>query len=556
MVRREQSGSRDSEDTAGEVAKPSRRLRRPSLVGRSLGGCRLDKVLGHGAMGVVYRGVQEALERPVAVKTIRSGAHAEEASRKRFFAEARIVARMNHPNVAQVFDAGYDSEADLAYIVMEYIEGESLQDRFERKGKLPPDEVVELTKGIADGLSMAHSRGLVHRDIKPDNVLLDEYGIPKIVDFGVAKDLRGSSNLTNPGRILGTPIYLSPEACRGRKIDGRADLYSLGVLMFKVLTSEPPFDGEDVYAILLSHVNDRPPRPRSLEPEIPPRLEEIILKLLEKEPHRRFQSGDELIDALDGLSDDTERRRRGSSGRLRGLFGLRREDKPAGDTPPISRARRPGSSDGGLVAPGARELDPVKDEPIIPGTRELHLVKDEPTISVEPAVDVTLDDSADVDSGSVDLPDLKTGSPAAVATGETRAEQLHTPTDPSADQQQDEASAKDHSARIKPADLNLEDLLRRLKDHCLRQDWESAERDLGEALELAPDSGAVHFTAACVYVRLAKHSLAMEHLRRAVALRSQAPSANDLAAMLGPSADLMQLSAFPGFRELLTGTGD
>jgi serine/threonine-protein kinase len=277
--------------------------REEQLVGSRIGGVRLEKLLGRGAMGAVFLGLQESLDRRVAVKVLSSAPLNEEASAERFFKEARAAARLNHPNVVQVYDAGIADETP--YIIMELVEGEGLGRRIKRQGKLQALEAVDILIGATRGLAAAHERGLIHRDIKPDNILISSDGTPKLADFGLTKDLTAAaSDMTLAGHLLGTPNYMSPEACSGSPLDSRSDLYSLGVTLFLAVTGRLPFKATSLHGLLLEHLTKKPPDPCSIEPSIPKSLEALILRLLEKDPESRFPTAQRLVDEFVFIRDD------------------------------------------------------------------------------------------------------------------------------------------------------------------------------------------------------------------------------------------------------------
>jgi eukaryotic-like serine/threonine-protein kinase len=257
---------------------------------------------GHGAMGAVYLARDPAMDRIVALKTIHSIALSGPQSneyRERFYGEARAAGRLAHPGIVPVFDVG--EQDDLPYLVMEYIEGQTLDDAAKSGRRLTLDRVCELGQQIAEALGYAHSHGVVHRDIKPANILLtskEKYGIerPKITDFGVAK--LAASQLTTTGQLLGTPAFMPPEQFTGSVIDGRSDLFSLGVILYWLATGDQPFPGETVTAVSYKVVHTEPVPPRKLNPAIPADLEQVILRTLAKDPAARFQSGEELAQQL------------------------------------------------------------------------------------------------------------------------------------------------------------------------------------------------------------------------------------------------------------------
>ena len=257
---------------------------------------------GHGAMGAVYLARDPAMDRIVALKTIHlvalSGPQGAEY-RERFYGEARAAGRLAHPGIVPVFDVG--EQDGLPFLVMEYIEGQTLADAAKSGHRLTLERVCELGQQIAEALGYAHKHGVVHRDIKPANILLtsaEKYGIerPKITDFGVAK--LAASQLTTTGQLLGTPAFMPPEQFTGAVIDGRSDLFSLGVILYWLATGDQPFPGETVTAVSYKVVHTEPVPPRRLNPAISAELEQAILKCLAKDPAVRYQTGEELAQHL------------------------------------------------------------------------------------------------------------------------------------------------------------------------------------------------------------------------------------------------------------------
>jgi len=253
---------------------------------------RLDRELGEGGMGKVYQGYDMLLDRVVAVKVLSTDPLNPQGSHH-LIDEARAVARLNHPNIVAVFDAGQDG--DLPYIVMEYIVGESLHDK-------PPEDlgqILQIATQVCAALEEAHAHGIIHRDLKPENVILNDTGLAKLTDFGLAKML--TSRLTQEGTLTGTAFYLSPEQALGKPLDGRSDLYALGVMLYEFSTGELPFTADDTLAVVVKHIHEDPIPPSQINPEIQPALEGIILKLLAKEPEYRFDSAMETQLAIEGV---------------------------------------------------------------------------------------------------------------------------------------------------------------------------------------------------------------------------------------------------------------
>ncbi len=217
--------------------------------------------------------------------------------RERFAREARAAAGLSHPNIVAVYDVGIDAETEAPFIVMELVRGESLTDRVQRTGPLPEAQVRAIGAAIADALDYAHRRGVIHRDVKPQNVLLEPDGRPRLTDFGIAQALAASS-LTQTGFVMGSVFYLAPELARGQLATGRSDVYSLGVVLFEIATGQLPFGGDTDLAVVLAHVEQNPPSPRSINPRISPDLDRIILNALARSPTDRYASAAALARAL------------------------------------------------------------------------------------------------------------------------------------------------------------------------------------------------------------------------------------------------------------------
>jgi serine/threonine-protein kinase len=249
--------------------------------------------IDRGAMGAVYRARQKALDRPVAIKLLDVRIEADSA-RQRFLQEARLAARLLHPNIVAVFDAG--EAAGMPYIVFELVEGESLARRLDRLGRLPLKEALGLGRGIAEGLAAAHEAGILHRDLKPQNILVNRAGVPKIADFGISKSLTGDGVKTRVNVILGTPSYMSPEQIRGEELTIASDVYALGVVLYELLAGRPPFAGS-MDDILKSHLQVEPPSLMA-EAAVPEPLARLVSRALEKEPGARWGTAAEMALAL------------------------------------------------------------------------------------------------------------------------------------------------------------------------------------------------------------------------------------------------------------------
>src|SRR5688500_15074506 len=275
---------------------------------------RLERELGRGGMGVVFLATDTTLDRRVAVKAVHPELAPHESITRRFLAEARTIARLRHPNIVAVHAAG--SANGLLYYVMDEVAGESLRHKLVRQGRLSPEEVARIVSDLASALDAAGRAGVVHRDVKPENVLLDEVtGRALLADFGIARavaaDAGGSS--TGQGVAVGTPVYMSPEQAAGEEIDSRSDLYALGVVAYEMLAGHPPFQGP--HRIVVSkHMAERPIPIERVRPEAPRELAGAIMRALEKQPAERWQSGEEFRQAVAGeratsLPDRRVRRR-------------------------------------------------------------------------------------------------------------------------------------------------------------------------------------------------------------------------------------------------------
>jgi len=266
--------------------------------------------LGHGAMGSVFRARDPSMDRIVALKTIHTVALASEQGgefRQRFYREARAAGALAHPGIVPVFDVGEDE--DMPYLVMEYVKGQTLDHAMKKGERFTLERVCEIGQQIAEALGYAHHNGVIHRDIKPANILLtsvEVYGSerPKITDFGVAKLTAGE--VTTTGQLLGTPAFMSPEQFTGMPIDPRADLFSLGVILYWMATGEQPFSGETMTGVSYKIVHTEPVPPAKLNPAIPAKLEGVILKCLAKSPANRYQTGEEIAQELALLRADSK----------------------------------------------------------------------------------------------------------------------------------------------------------------------------------------------------------------------------------------------------------
>ncbi|MFM8573443.1 MAG: serine/threonine-protein kinase, partial [Pirellula sp.] len=271
------------------------------LTNQIIGGYSILHRLGVGGMSEVYLAFQNSLHRHVALKVLRSDFVGSEEHEQRFLQEARSVASLMHPNIVQVYDVGkFDS---TLYIAQEYVPGSNLNAFIQRRGALPVEEAVSILWQATSALQKAASIGLVHRDIKPDNLLLTPDGEVKVADFGLARARGKSQNLTAVGVALGTPLYMSPEQVQGLIVDSRSDLYSLGATAYHMLAGRPPFSGDTALALAMQHIQAQPVDLAQLRPDLPAELVQIVHKLLKKSPEDRFGSAMELARELRNFID-------------------------------------------------------------------------------------------------------------------------------------------------------------------------------------------------------------------------------------------------------------
>ena len=268
-------------------------------LGEVIGGrYELEELVGSGGMSSVYRAHDRMLERKVALKILHSRLGEDDEYIERFRREARAVAQLAHPNIVTVIDRGDDEGRQ--FIVFEYIDGKTLKEVIDAGGPLPVDEVLRLGGGIASGLAFAHGRGIVHRDVKPQNVLLNGDGRAKVTDFGIARSLDVERGVTETGTVLGTSNYIAPEQASGQQVDDRSDVYSLGVVLYELLTGEVPFPGESFVAVAMKHIHEPPPSVLERRPDAPPRLAGLVDAMLEKD-HTLRPSMDQVVAELEAM---------------------------------------------------------------------------------------------------------------------------------------------------------------------------------------------------------------------------------------------------------------
>ncbi|MEO9060273.1 MAG: serine/threonine-protein kinase, partial [Ktedonobacteraceae bacterium] len=277
------------------------------LLGQALGTCVLKGLLGRGGMGVVYLAHQSRPRRSVAVKVLMPGLLLESSIRAeflvRFRREADAIAALDHVHIMPIYE--YGEQEDLAYLVMPHVTGGTLREVLEKRGRLPLNEIVPIIEQAAAALDYAHAQGIIHRDLKPGNILFHADGRVVLADFGLAKILNEtnemqheSSNPSSAGTIIGTPEYFSPEQSTGNPVDQRTDVYSLGIVLYQMLTGRVPFTGSTAVAIAVKHTIEMPPSPSALNPTIPRSVEAVVMKAIAKKPENRYASSGELACAL------------------------------------------------------------------------------------------------------------------------------------------------------------------------------------------------------------------------------------------------------------------
>jgi formylglycine-generating enzyme required for sulfatase activity/predicted Ser/Thr protein kinase len=267
-----------------------------SLVGKVVGSFEILREVGRGGMGIVYKAHEQSLQRVVALKVLPQHLAQDPAFVHRFMREARAAAQLNHPNIVTIHAVGED--AGLYYIAMEYVKGQSLKELICRQGRLKTDHALHIARHIADALAEAHAHGVIHRDIKPQNIMLDRVGRVKVMDFGLAKVVKATTDLTQTGSVMGTPIYMSPEQIQGREVEGRTDIYSLGVVLYEMLTGAVPFEADTPLALMYQIVQQPLGDPRKRNPAVPAEVVELIDRMTAKSPEHRFRSSAELSAAL------------------------------------------------------------------------------------------------------------------------------------------------------------------------------------------------------------------------------------------------------------------
>ena len=269
-------------------------MTQPRLLG---GRYELDGVVGRGGMAEVYKARDLRLDRVVAVKTLREDLARDQTFQARFRREAQSAASLNHPSIVAVYDTGEDNTGNshVPFIVMEFVDGRTIRDLLRDDRRLLPERALEITDGVLRALDYSHRAGIVHRDIKPGNVMLNRQGEIKVMDFGIARAVADTqATMTQTAQVIGTAQYLSPEQARGERVDARSDLYSVGCLLYELLTGRPPFTGDSPVAIAYQHVRENPIPPSRVDPELPAWADAIVLRAMEKDPADRYQSAADM----------------------------------------------------------------------------------------------------------------------------------------------------------------------------------------------------------------------------------------------------------------------
>ncbi len=298
------------------------------MIGQIIGNYKIEDKLGEGGMGAVYRGVDTMLDREVAIKALKPELASQTSVVERFRTEAVTLAKLNHPNVATLYTMFRQGEE--LYMVLEFVRGETLDHILQRRGVLPAEEAIPVFCQVLDGIDHAHELGIVHRDIKPANMMLTEKGTLKVLDFGIAR-LLGSARMTRAGNIIGTLEYMAPEQVRGLETDGRSDIYALGMMLYEVLTGKLPFDTENEFELMKAQTEMVPPSPRSVNPAIPEDVEAAIMKAIEKDPDKRFQTAGDFREVLMDAGF-------AASGTMHGITGTHKKapTRPSGSTPSLN----------------------------------------------------------------------------------------------------------------------------------------------------------------------------------------------------------------------------
>jgi hypothetical protein len=306
------------------------------MIGRLLADrYELQDLAGTGGMSSVYKARDAVLERTVAIKILHEHFSDDPEYVERFRREARALAQLNHPNIVTVIDRG--EFEGRQFIVFEHVHGETLKSLVDRQGPLPIDRALSLVHQVARGLAFAHEHGVVHRDVKPHNVLIDDDGVAKVTDFGIARSIDPADGLTETGTLLGTSEYIAPEQASGQRVDERSDQYSLAAVLYELLTGVPPYEGENFMAVAMKHIREPVPSVRARRPDVTPRLDAIVARAMAKRPEDRFPSTEAMMAALETERASVDGAAPGPGATLDGA--TERIDLPPSPPPPSPRAR-------------------------------------------------------------------------------------------------------------------------------------------------------------------------------------------------------------------------
>ncbi|HEX8118927.1 MAG TPA: serine/threonine-protein kinase, partial [Pyrinomonadaceae bacterium] len=254
------------------------------MIGQVFGNYKIEQKLGEGGMGEVFRGVDMMLEREVAIKFLRPELASQPQVVERFRSEAVTLAKLQHPNIATLYN--FMRQGDSFIMVLEFVRGVTLDHVIQQRGALPVEQAVPIFCKVLEGIDHAHEYGIVHRDIKPANMMLTGAGVLKVLDFGIARVL-GTARMTRQGHLIGTIEYMSPEQVKGMETDARSDIYSLGMLLYEMLTGRVPFDIQNEFELMKAQIEQMPPPPRAINPDIPPEVEGAIMRAIAKDPNQR-----------------------------------------------------------------------------------------------------------------------------------------------------------------------------------------------------------------------------------------------------------------------------
>jgi serine/threonine-protein kinase len=307
------------------------------MLGLKVGHYRIVDILGEGGMGIVYKAVDIHLERDIALKILNSQALNNPQFIERFKREARNQAQLNHPNIVPVY--GFTEEAHVLGIVMEYVEGETLENIIDKKGRIPLLQALEILKQILHGAAYAHSKGFVHRDIKPSNIIVNNDGIAKIMDFGISKSLNETKGITRTGSKLGTILYMSPEQIKAVEPTNQSDIYSIGITFYEMISGKNPFDIGTDYQIMEAHLKMNPPRLSAMIGNVEQEVDDIIARALNKSLKKRYASCEEFLEDIDGLLEKLKARKEKTNSRVKEKTAARTIEIPSQKNPAAAKIR-------------------------------------------------------------------------------------------------------------------------------------------------------------------------------------------------------------------------